>query len=403
MALGGVLVIVGGAFVLRHRRAVAGWLRRRSAAASSRLGVAQLIQTLAAMWHVPRDRLSGWIFRCRRFRDRGRFCLYGTWNGSVAADHRRRLACPLCGQWLLDRLLPPLPTAEIESSSLRYRISLYRPTINSVLRVIVVAFAGLVLLQAWGIDALRWIEQPAAKRTLGAAISIGLVFIFAVLAWEIASHSIARSSMQDQDGKGIQRSARIRTLLPLLRKTLFIFLGLIVVLISLSEIGIDIAPLLAGAGVIGLAIGFGAQKLVQDVITGVFMLVEDALSVGDVVNVAGTGGVVEDMSIRSIRLRDLSGNVHTIPFSSVGTVTNMTKDFSYYLLDIGVDYRQDTDRVTQVCRDVVEEMRKEPAFAFDILEPLDVLGVDQFANSAIFIKARIKTEADQAMVGRSRV
>ena len=132
------------------------------------------------------------------------------------------------------------------------------------------------------------------------------------------------------------------------------------------------------------------------------MLVEDALSVGDVVaNVAGTGGVVEDMSIRSIRLRDLSGNVHTIPFSSVGTVTNMTKDFSYYLLDISVDYRQDTDRVTQVCRDVVEEMRKEPAFAFDILEPLDVLGVDQFADSAIFIKARIKTKPiKQWSVGR---
>jgi small conductance mechanosensitive channel len=206
---------------------------------------------------------------------------------------------------------------------------------------------------------------------------------------------------QHQDGGDLQRSARIRTLLPLLRKALFIFLSLMVVLISLSEIGVDIAPLLAGAGVIGLAIGFGSQKLVQDVITGVFMLVEDALSVGDVVEVAGTGGVVEDMSIRSIRLRDLSGNVHTIPFSSVGTVTNMTKDYSYYLLDIGVDYRQDPDQVMEVCKSIVDEMREEPAFAYDILEPLDVLGVDQFAESAIIIKARIKTRPiKQWAVGR---
>ena len=105
--------------------------------------------------------------------------------------------------------------------------------------------------------------------------------------------------------------------------------------------------MLAGAGVVGLAVGFGAQTLVKDIITGVFILVEDAVAVGDVVNVAGIGGLVEDMSIRSIRLRDLSGNVHTVPFSSVDTVTNMTKDFSYYLLDIAVAYREDTDEVAR--------------------------------------------------------
>jgi small conductance mechanosensitive channel len=247
-----------------------------------------------------------------------------------------------------------------------------------------------------------WLEQPVGKRVLGAVVSIALVLVIAVLAWEVASNAIQRYLMtQDQGGGDLQRRARIRTLLPLLHKTLFVFLSLMVVLISLSEIGVDIAPLLAGAGVIGLAIGFGAQKLVQDVITGVFMLVEDALSVGDVVNVAGTGGVVEDMSIRSIRLRDLSGNVHTIPFSSVGTVTNMTKGFSYYPLDIGVDYREDTDRVMEVCKTILDEMRKEPAFAYGILEPLDVLGVDQFAESAVIIKARIKTRPiKQWTVGR---
>ena len=207
MALGCVLVIVGGAFVLRHRRAVAGWLRHQSAAASSRLGVAQLIQTLAAIWHILAIGYLIGFFIVAAFAIEGGFVYMARGTVLSLLIIAAAWLVLLCGQWLLDRLLPPLPIAEIESSSLRYRISLYRPTIDSVLRVIVVAFAGLVLLQAWGIDALRWIEQPAAKRTLGAAISIGLVFIFAVLAWEIASHSIARYSMQDQDGKGIQRSA----------------------------------------------------------------------------------------------------------------------------------------------------------------------------------------------------
>ena len=186
-----------------------------------------------------------------------------------------------------------------------------------------------------------------------------------------------------------------------MRKALLLVLIVIVSLIALSELGIHIGPLLAGAGIIGLAVGFGAQKLVQDVITGVFILLEDSVAVGDVVTVAGIGGLVEDLSIRSIRLRDLSGSVHTVPFSSVSTVTNMTKLYSYYLLDIGVAYRENTDEVAEVCRQIVEQMRAEPEFAPEILEPLEVLGVDQFADSAVIIKARIKTRPiKQWMVGR---
>jgi small conductance mechanosensitive channel len=174
-----------------------------------------------------------------------------------------------------------------------------------------------------------------------------------------------------------------------------------VILIVLSEVGVDIGPLLAGAGVVGLAIGFGSQTMVKDVITGAFLLFENAISVGDVVSVAGTSGSVEGLSVRSIRLRDMSGNVHTIPFSSVDAVTNMTREFSFYTMDIGVAYREDTDHVTEVIKDIVEEMRREPEFGAFILEPLDVLGVDQFADSAVIIKARIKTlPIKQWMVGR---
>jgi small conductance mechanosensitive channel len=132
----------------------------------------------------------------------------------------------------------------------------------------------------------------------------------------------------------LEHSARVRTLLPLIRKALMIVLSVMVVMSVLSEFGVNIGPLLAGAGIIGLAVGFGSQKLVQDIVTGVFILLEDAVAVGNVVKVAGIGGLVEGLSIRSIRLRDLSGNVHTLPFSSVDTVTNMTKLYSFYLIDI---------------------------------------------------------------------
>ncbi|NJO67782.1 MAG: mechanosensitive ion channel [Rhodospirillales bacterium] len=213
------------------------------------------------------------------------------------------------------------------------------------------------------------------------------------MAWEISNAAVERYLTQDRAGLGggFAPSARARTLLPLARKVVLVLLVVMVVLITLSELGINIAPLLAGAGVIGLAIGFGAQKLVQDVITGFFILVEDAISIGDVVSVGGISGLVEDLSVRSIKLRDLSGNVHTVPFSSVDTVTNMTKTFSYYTTDVGVAYKEDTDQVSEVCKAVVDEMRDEPAFASDILEPLEVLGLDSFGDSAVNVKVRIKT------------
>ncbi len=200
----------------------------------------------------------------------------------------------------------------------------------------------------------------------------------------------ALRAREDEEGASV-RGARMRTILPLLRKVVLVTLGTLIVLMVLSEAGINIAPLIAGAGVVGLAVGFGAQKLVQDIITGIFILVEDAVSVGDVVNVAGIGGLVEDLSIRSLRLRDLDGSVHTIPFSSVSTVTNLTKTFSYFVADIGVAYREDTDEVAEVCRKIVDEMRDDERYRRSILEPLEVLGVDRFADSAVILKARIKT------------
>jgi small conductance mechanosensitive channel len=160
----------------------------------------------------------------------------------------------------------------------------------------------------------------------------------------------------------------------------------------LSELGIDIGPLLAGAGVVGLAVGFGAQTLVKDIITGLFILLEDSISVGDVVDVAGHSGIVETLTIRTIRLRDVRGTVHTVPFSEVSTVKNLTKDFSYALMEIGVAYRESVDDVIEVIQDVGKNIRADATYANSILDDIQVQGLDRFDDSAVVIRARIKTK-----------
>lgn len=169
----------------------------------------------------------------------------------------------------------------------------------------------------------------------------------------------------------------------------------------LSEVGVDLKPVLAAAGLGGLAIGFGAQSLVKDLISGFFMLWENSVRVGDVVEVAGEAGLVEDIELRSIKLRDLSGNLHVIPNGVIDKVKNLTMDYSYYLFEIGVAYRENIDEVMGVLQEIAEDLRRDSRFADDILEPLEMLGVDQFKDSAVMIKCRIKTKPlKQWRVGR---
>lgn len=194
---------------------------------------------------------------------------------------------------------------------------------------------------------------------------------------------------------------RAHTLTHIVRDVARIVIFFVGTMMILSESGVDLKPLLAAAGLGGLAIGFGAQSLVKDLISGFFILLENSVRVGDVVEVGGVGGFVEAVELRTIRLRDLSGNVHVVPNGIVDKVKNMTKEYSFYLFDIGVAYREDVDEVMGVLQEIAEEVRRDPRFADDILEPLEMLGVDQFADSAVIIKCRIKTlPIKQWRVGR---
>ncbi len=185
---------------------------------------------------------------------------------------------------------------------------------------------------------------------------------------------------------------RADTLHSLFRYLFSVIITAVAIMMILGEFGIEIGPILAAAGIVGLAVGFGAQHLVQDVINGFFILIDDSIRVGDVVNIAGSGGVVEKVNLRMTVLRDLAGNVHYVRNGQIGVVTNMTKEFSHYVFDIGVAYREDVDRVMAVVREVGEDLKADTEFAEDILEPIEILGLDKFADSAVVIKARIKTK-----------
>ena len=195
--------------------------------------------------------------------------------------------------------------------------------------------------------------------------------------------------------------SRVTTLTGVLRTLALVALWSVVVVICLSQLGFDVRPILAGAGIVGLAVGFGAQYVVRDVIAGFFLVLEDQVRVGDVAVVNGTGGLVETVTFRTIVLRDVAGTVHVFPNGSVTTLANMTRDWSGYVVDVEVGYRQDPDRVVTVMRRVDAEMREDPVHGPSILEPVEVFGVDAFKESSVVIRARLKTRPTQQWaVGR---
>lgn len=190
----------------------------------------------------------------------------------------------------------------------------------------------------------------------------------------------------------IEEQKRVETLVRLVRQAVTVVVWVVVALVLLKELRVDIAPILASAGIVGLAIGFGAQNLVKDVISGFFMILENQVRVGDVAIVNGTGGLVERINFRTIVLRDLSGIVHVFPNGTINTLANLTSQWSAYVFDIGVAYKEDVDRVMELMREVGNEMRKDPIFGPLMLDDVEIFGLDDFADSAVVIKGRLKTK-----------
>jgi small conductance mechanosensitive channel len=219
----------------------------------------------------------------------------------------------------------------------------------------------------------------------GTFLCIKMLHIF------VSKIDILIRAAEESPAAELERQKRVQTIRTILRNFSTAVIAVVFGLMLLEELNINTTPILTSLGVIGVALGFGAQQLVGDLIAGFFHIFENQIRVGDVAIINGTGGQVQEIRLRTTVLRGLDGTVHIFRNGAINSLSNMTKDFSYFLLDLGVAYKEDTDRVCDVVRQVASGMQTDEAFAASILEPVEILGVDNFGDSAVVIKLRIKT------------
>jgi moderate conductance mechanosensitive channel len=384
-AIGGLLTLLIVIVVLQNRSAVSRAIAYEGA--SALLGIRR---TIADVWHILAILYIVGLFGVWLFDVRGGFeylargslgtlIVIGTAWLIIAAVKR-----------IVARAFRLHPDLNWRFPGLELRANRYLPIFRDGVRLIIWLIAALLVLQVWGVKSLQWLSSRTGVQFIGTLLAIGLVLLIALVIWESLVMALERYAARlAARGAG---GARARTLLPLFRTTALIVLIVLAGLVILTQIGVNITPLLAGAGVVGLAVGFGSQKLVQDVINGVFMLLENTVSVGDVVDLGGGhAGAVEAIGIRTMRLRDGNGTVHTIPFSEVKTVMNMTRDFAKGLFEIEVAYSEDVDRVMDAMKAVGEEISKDKTYAPLIIEPFSIIGVDKVKGSGVVVLGQIST------------
>ena len=395
LVVDGFMVII----ILQQRAAIAAIIQPVPGATGL---AARVRRVVAPVWHVAAIFyvVALWVVQATEVPNGfSRLLLVFAVTAAIMAAGRYALILAL---GVLSRSMRPDGVLGGRTPGMQARITAYQPVLRMVLKIVVTLLTCLALLEAWGFQALSWFTGNALGGRLVASLTtIGLTVVAALLVWETANASVqghlARLTAEAQAAK----SARLRTLLPMMRTALLVVILVVVVLMVLSEIGLNIAPLLAGAGVIGLAIGFGSQKLVQDIITGLFLLLENTMQVGDVVTLGGLTGTVENLSVRTIRLRAIDGAVHIVPFSAVTTVTNMTRDFGYAVLDVSIGLNEEPDHITKVLNDIAAAMRAEPRWAGAINADLDVMGLEKFLPDAWVLRVRIRTTPGQRWaVGR---
>jgi len=275
-------------------------------------------------------------------------------------------------------------------------------------RAALIIGATLLLAQAWNVDLVALTASDTlSTRLLRGALNAVVILLVAELIWQMARSLIDRrlARVQIASAAGTddaKRQARLRTLLPILRNVLMVVLLVMSVLMVLSTMGVEIGPLIAGAGVAGVAIGFGAQTLVKDVISGVFYLLDDAFRIGEYIQSGSYKGTVESFSLRSVKLRHHRGPLFTVPFGELGAVQNMSRDWVIDKLTIGVTYDSDLAKARKMIKDIGKQLAQDPEFAPHILEPLKMQGVDQFGDFAIKIRMKMMTRPGEQFVIRRK-
>jgi len=297
----------------------------------------------------------------------------------------------------------PTEIDEQDEAAGKMDLTHYVPLIRRFFRIFLIAFLFFFSLRLWGIDI------SIGRMFTRSALSIVLILLLSFITWQLIKARIdqkLKEEMPDDEEEAEEGGAggsRMGTLLVLLRKFVLAVMFVIVSLIVLSSLGVNIGPLIAGAGVLGLAIGFGAQTLVKDIISGVFFLMDDAFRVGDFIETGGTKGSVEHISLRSLRLRNPRGPVHTIPFGSMGTVTNMSRDYIITKLDFRVRYDTDVDKVRKIIKKINMEIEKDPEMGPNLLDKIKSQGVKELDDSAMIMRLKFKTIPGEQFVIRREV
>jgi len=386
------------AIVIRHRRAPSTWLAARAASANNDATL-RVLAMLAKVWHWP---MLAYLI--------GLFVTAVSQSGAIEPVllTTAKVAAVLAGGALLGALanrsahrglhLPEDVTRQLPL--LETRLSEFIARFMGVARlVLLIATLGAAMQVSGLYDVSGWFARRFGDDFAGLLISVAVIVTFAFLLWlAIASWVDYRLNPDRAD----QATAREQTLLTLLRNAATIMIVVITLMVTLSEIGLDIAPLLASAGVLGLAIGFGAQRMVQDIITGIFIQFENAINVGDVITAGGVTGTVEKLTIRSVSLRDLTGVYHIIPFSSVDMVSNFMRGFGFHVAEIGIAYRENVAEAKALMHKAFDDVKADPAHGREMLGPLEWHGLTEFGDSAVMVRARIRTRpGSQWAVGRA--
>jgi moderate conductance mechanosensitive channel len=276
------------------------------------------------------------------------------------------------------------------------------------IRLVLIMLAGLILARNWGIDLGQLMADPSATiRILRGLFSVVVIGLFADLVWFVFKAMLERKLAEAQavgveDTAHAGQATRLRTVLPILRNVSFVTLALIAVLTAMSALGIDIAPMVAGAGVLGIAVGFGAQTLVKDIVSGVFFLFDDAFRVGEYIQSGSYKGTVESFSLRSVRLRHHRGPVYTVPFGELGAVQNMSRDWVIDKLSVGITYDSNLETARKLIKKIGQELAADPEMGPNILEPLKMQGVEQFGDFAIQIRMKMMTRPGEQFVIRRK-
>ncbi len=292
-----------------------------------------------------------------------------------------RLLC-----WSL-KLIPDLGRSERQAHA-RRALKLT----SLVLRGVIILCGLFLIARLWGLDLTAWTLTPWGSRLAATGSRVLVIVVVSALVLEVAGLALAYAMGRLKTRADPRRQSQIDTLNPIVRSAVQVSILAIAAMTLLSQVGVEIAPLLASAGVVGIAIGFGAQTLVKDFFTGFFLIIEDIVAIGDVVQVQAFSGTVEQMTLRTIRLRDFDGTLHVFPYGEAQIIHNLTKTFSFAAFDLPLRYDSDIDKAMAVMTATAGQLRQDPAYSDMILGDIEIPGTDLLSDIGIIVKARIRTQ-----------